>query len=583
MKRRSVTMIALSLVALLLGACVPVPTPSPAAVASPAAGPSPLPVGGWNYYTDAEAGFSIEVPPIWSRRALPEQSGGAIHGMIFTGAEGGVEVYWGVGFGGACPTGTQPVQLAQGQVPACHVVNTDGTETWSQIGYEADGGNAFSVRAYTADAQPASHDLVLQVLATLTFMPLAPGPDWQLYVDAEAGFSLLMPPTWSSEALPDQNGGAIHGTAFTGPEGVVEVYWGGGLGGACPNGTEPVWLAQGELPACHSTTPEGTEVWSQISYELEGAFSYGVRAYTNDAEPSSHDLVLQVLATLAFQPEMVGLANPASVNCSEQGGTSSIEERDDGSQIGVCTFEDNMQCEEWALFWGKCPVGGVKVTGYVTQAARYCAITGGEYAITDNEGAKDEKGTCILPDGTECDAWYYYDHGTCNDLETKVITYAPGPPTGEPQEGKCWTNSLAVWREDAWRCTVGNSIYDPCFFSGGGVICGASPITETVGFLLLLTEPLPAPEVPPDTAGHAWLVELADGTVCEYATGATGGVGADRINYFCPSPDPSQYVVILGDLQPGNIWMAKRAVLTGGPPDPTVLESAEVPIRTVWR
>jgi hypothetical protein len=166
---------------------------------------------------------------------------------------------------------------------------------------------------------------------------------------------------------------------------------------------------------------------------------------------------------------------------------------------------------------------------------------------------------------------------------TQAITYAPGPPTGQPQEGKCWTNSLAVWREDAWRCMVGNAIYDPCFSSGESVICGASPVTSTVSFLLTLTEPLPAPDVPQDTAGHAWLVELADGTVCEYATGATGGVGDDRINYFCPSPDPSQYVVILGDLQPDTVWMAKRAVLTGGPPDPTVLESAEVPIRTVWR
>ena len=34
--------------------------------------------------------------------------------MAFTGPEGGVEVYWGVGFGGACPSGTEPVQLGTG-------------------------------------------------------------------------------------------------------------------------------------------------------------------------------------------------------------------------------------------------------------------------------------------------------------------------------------------------------------------------------------------------------------------------------------------------------------------------------------
>jgi dipeptidyl-peptidase-4 len=166
---------------------------------------------------------------------------------------------------------------------------------------------------------------------------------------------------------------------------------------------------------------------------------------------------------------------------------------------------------------------------------------------------------------------------------TQVITYAPGPPTGQPQEGKCFASSLAVWREDAWRCTAGNDLYDPCFSFGTAVICGADPTAPTVSFLLRLTEPLPAPEVPEDAGGHAWLVELADGKVCEYATGATGGVGDERINYFCPSPDPSQSVVILGDLQPDAVWLAKRAVVTGSMPNLTVLESAEVPIRTAWR
>ena len=307
---------------------------------------------------------------------------------------------------------------------------------------------------------------------------VAPAGEWQTYTNAEVGFSIKMPPTWSQQTLPDQNGGAIHGMAFTGAEGGVEVYWGVGFGGACPNGTEPVQLAQGELPACHATNADGTEVWSQIGYEVSGGNSFSVRAYTSNAQPSSHDLVLQVLSTLTFMPP----AQP--------------------------------------------PV-----------------------TIT----------------------------------ETQVITYTPGPPAGEPREGSCWTNSLAVWREDAWRCTVGNDIYDPCFSSDGSVICGASPITPTTSFTLTLTEALPAPELPQDTANHAWLVELADGTVCGFATGATGGVGDDRINYLCPSPDPSQTVVLLGDLQPGAVWMARRAVLTGSMPNLTVLESVEVPIRTVWR
>jgi hypothetical protein len=166
---------------------------------------------------------------------------------------------------------------------------------------------------------------------------------------------------------------------------------------------------------------------------------------------------------------------------------------------------------------------------------------------------------------------------------TEVVVYEPGPPAGEPQEGSCWAGSLAVWREGAWRCMVGDAIYDPCFASDDAVICGASPTGATDSFALTLTEPLPEPEAFPDAEGHAWLVELPDGAVCEFATGATGAVGDDRINYFCPSPDPDQMVVILGDLQPGDVWMAKRAVLAGDAPDVTVVESEETPIRTVWK
>ena len=57
---------------------------------------------------------------------------------------------------------------------------------------------------------------------------------------------------------------------------------------------------------------------------------------------------------------------------------------------------------------GECPEGGIKVTGYITQAAVFCAITGGEYAVTSNSGAADEQGTCTFKDSTTCDVWEYF-------------------------------------------------------------------------------------------------------------------------------------------------------------------------------
>jgi putative hemolysin len=112
----------------------------------------------------------------------------------------------------------------------------------------------------------------------------------------------------------------------------------------------------------------------------------------------------------------VGLANPASVNCTEQGGTSRIETRLDGGQFGVCDFEDNRQCEEFALLRGDCPMGGVRVTGYVTDAGRYCAITGGAYAATGTDADGVETGSCTLADETVCEAQAFYE-GTCPSSE----------------------------------------------------------------------------------------------------------------------------------------------------------------------
>jgi putative hemolysin len=71
-------------------------------------------------------------------------------------------------------------------------------------------------------------------------------------------------------------------------------------------------------------------------------------------------------------------ANPASQNCVAQGGKHTVE-RWNGGEFGVCLFEDNRQCEEWALLRGRCPKGGIRVTGYATPEERFCAIRGGTY------------------------------------------------------------------------------------------------------------------------------------------------------------------------------------------------------------
>ncbi len=128
-------------------------------------------------------------------------------------------------------------------------------------------------------------------------------------------------------------------------------------------------------------------------------------------EHQAYTITLDTAKTVGYGG--ASMPNPASQNCEAQGGSLTIEERGDGGQYGVCSFADNMQCEEWALMRGECPVGGVKVTGYATPAARYCAITGGAYTATANAGQADEQGTCTLAGGTQCDASEYYN-GKCD-------------------------------------------------------------------------------------------------------------------------------------------------------------------------
>lgn len=100
-----------------------------------------------------------------------------------------------------------------------------------------------------------------------------------------------------------------------------------------------------------------------------------------------------------------GLANPASTNCQDKGGKVVIEKKDDGSEYGLCYFDDNRACEEWAMLRGDCPVGGRKTTGYDTIAQKFCAWSGGQTLAVENA-------VCTFSDGSTCLADDFYK-GTC--------------------------------------------------------------------------------------------------------------------------------------------------------------------------
>lgn len=60
-------------------------------------------------------------------------------------------------------------------------------------------------------------------------------------------------------------------------------------------------------------------------------------------------LLIPGLLLTACAQQSVGMANPASVYCTDKGGTLVIKDTGKG-QIGICRLPDGSQIEEWELY-----------------------------------------------------------------------------------------------------------------------------------------------------------------------------------------------------------------------------------------
>jgi hypothetical protein len=180
---------------------------------------------------------------------------------------------------------------------------------------------------------------------------------------------------------------------------------------------------------------------------------------------------------------------------------------------------------------------------------------------------------------------------------TQVVYYAPPAlATSTPVlKGSCWTNSIAApYRPDAWRCTVGNGIQDPCFQIGAStssLLCGVNPANpdSSSTFALELTSPLPTPETIPTSTGAstAWLIELQGGTLCSPFTGTLPPVmdGGQTANYDCAPGPLGKETVIFGSLNSvSNLWTADVGELSTSTKifPPAIVASSSVPVAEVW-
>ena len=128
-------------------------------------------------------------------------------------------------------------------------------------------------------------------------------------------------------------------------------------------------------------------------------------------------------------------------------------------------------------------------------------------------------------------------------IRTGVTVFEPFASDGTPtlstrtKSGYCWTGALTSIRNDAWRCFVGNYIYDPCFSSAqapGVVICPNLQVNG--GIDIQLTRRLPRGQANPGTPSpndQPWNIQLTNGHHCVLSAGATNVVQGKRLNYFC--------------------------------------------------
>ncbi len=176
--------------------------------------------------------------------------------------------------------------------------------------------------------------------------------------------------------------------------------------------------------------------------------------------------------------------------------------------------------------------------------------------------------------------------------KTEVAVFQPAVPSGPSRSGKCWTDSIAVSRPGAWRCMVGNEIYDPCFSNSGltsAVICDANPAKGSPGFILKLTQPLPEPSSRAPAHPRPWLVKLADGSTCEIQTGTIAFVAGLDIPYGCSDSQKCNdngcpYMTGLTDkFKRGKLWMADKVAFSSSAKGLKLLSRKPVAVTAVWK
>jgi hypothetical protein len=138
---------------------------------------------------------------------------------------------------------------------------------------------------------------------------------------------------------------------------------------------------------------------------------------------------------------------------------------------------------------------------------------------------------------------------------------------------------------------LGDEIYDPCFSNAGltnAVICDANPAAASAGFVLKLTEPLPARSSNAAAHPRPWLAKLADGSTCEIQTGTIAFVAGLEVPYGCSDSQPCNdngcpHMTGLTDkFERNKVWIADKVTFKSSNTGLHLISRKPVAVSAVW-
>ncbi len=168
-----------------------------------------------------------------------------------------------------------------------------------------------------------------------------------------------------------------------------------------------------------------------------------------------------------------------------------------------------------ALILGLAACGGASTTS--SQAAPHSSAPS---ATSPSSAPAQPAGTQVI----EYNPW------------TAAGTLASGISATATQSGSCFSMSSATTAGGAYRCTVGNDLFDPCFSdasSGAGEVACPSRDNPDSLTVIKLTSPLPASQTSAPASPLPWLLVLANGQHCNTNTGTVGTLGGKNEYFIC--------------------------------------------------